>query len=87
MFPADNPESKGRIERLWQTLQSRLIKATIEVLLDFKFGIRGKYKNKIFGLIPLDEYNREMIETDSLNIPHVLRDFFEKLFFEDTKSA
>ncbi len=169
MFPAYNPESKGRIERLWETLQSRLVvemqiagiktieqantflpqfiknynrrfakkargkenafvpirkqeinnylcakftrkinsgrvisfknlkfkadckelphKATIEVLLDFKFGIRGKYKNKIFALILLDEYNREMIETDSLNIPHVLKDFFEKLFFEDAKSA
>ena len=24
MFPASSPQAKGRIERLWETLQSRL---------------------------------------------------------------
>lgn len=25
MFPASSPQAKGRIERLWETLQSRLV--------------------------------------------------------------
>lgn len=25
MFPASTPQAKGRIERLWETLQSRLV--------------------------------------------------------------
>lgn len=25
MFPASSPQTKGRIERLWETLQSRLV--------------------------------------------------------------
>lgn len=25
MFPANSPQAKGRIERLWETLQSRLV--------------------------------------------------------------
>ena len=25
MFPASSPQAKGRVERLWETLQSRLV--------------------------------------------------------------
>ncbi len=168
MFPASCAQAKGRIERLWQTLQSRLkvellrnniktieeankflpeyikkynkqfsikaekegtafvpisknqieetlcakfsrrldagntisfknlkfkaenkdlpFKAKIEILIDFKYGIRGKYKENIFPLIPLDKYNKKMIENDEVNIPIVLKDFFEKIFLENSKA-
>ena len=169
MHPAHSPQSKGRIERLWQTLQSRLPvelarrgiktieqanaflpefikqynkqfglkphtdatafipitkdqidtclcaqftrqidcgrmisfnnlkfraecntlprKAKITLLLDYQHGFRGMYNGELFPIVPLDEHNREIISTDSCNVPEVLKSFFEKLFFADAKRA
>lgn len=163
MSPAHSPQPKGRIERLWQTLQSRLTvelsrrdiktideanaflpefikkynklfglkphtdatafipitkeqmdtclcakftrridcgrmisfnnlkfraecntlprKAKITLLLDYRHGFRGMYNGELFPLVPLDEHNREVISTDSCNVPEVLKSFFEKLCF------
>lgn len=62
-------------------------KAKITLLLDYRHGFRGMYNGELFPLVPLDEQNREVISTDSCNVPEVLKNFFEKLFFADAKRA
>ena len=53
MFPASSPQAKGRIERLWETLQSRLVTefrinhiTTIEQANEFLKGYINKYNSK-----------------------------------------
>lgn len=53
MFPASSPQAKGRIERLWETLQSRLITefrinhiTTIEQANEFLKGYINRYNSK-----------------------------------------
>lgn len=53
MFPASSPQAKGRIERLWETLQSRLVTefrinhiTTIEQANEFLKGYVKKYNSK-----------------------------------------
>ena len=53
MFPASSPQAKGRIERLWETLQSRLVTefrinhiTTIEQANEFLKGYIEKYNSK-----------------------------------------
>lgn len=53
MFPASSPQAKGRIERLWETLQSRLVTEfrinrikTIEQANEFLKGYINKYNSK-----------------------------------------
>jgi transposase len=62
MFPASSPQAKGRIERLWETLQSRLVTefrihniTTIEQANKFLPGYIKKY-NKKFAL-PISKHN------------------------------
>jgi transposase len=62
MFPASSPQAKGRIERLWETLQSRLVTefrihgiTTIEQANKFFPGYIKKY-NKKFA-IPANDQN------------------------------
>ncbi|MHB8063498.1 MAG: hypothetical protein ACYDG2_12850 [Ruminiclostridium sp.] len=61
MFPASSPQVKGRIERLWQTLQSRLVTefrinniTTIEQANAFLPGYIKKYNEK-FAVKPKAE--------------------------------
>lgn len=61
MFPASSPQAKGRIERLWETLQSRLITefrihgiTTIEQANAFLPGYIKKY-NKKFAIPAADQ--------------------------------
>lgn len=61
MFPASSPQAKGRIERLWETLQSRLVTefringiTTIEQANAFLPGYIKKY-NKKFAISPQAE--------------------------------
>lgn len=60
MFPASSPQAKGRIERLWETLQSRLLTEfrinkikTIEQANDFLIAYIPKYNAK-FAIQPLN---------------------------------
>ena len=53
MFPASSPQAKGRIERLWETLQSRLVTefrinhiTTIEQANEFLKGYINRYNSK-----------------------------------------
>lgn len=53
MFPASSPQAKGRIERLWETLQSRLVTEfrinkikTIDEANNFLIEYIGKYNSK-----------------------------------------
>ena len=53
MFPASSPQAKGRIERLWETLQSRLVTEfrinkikTIDEANTFLIEYIGKYNSK-----------------------------------------
>lgn len=62
MFPASSPQAKGRIERLWETLQSRLVTefrihsiTTVEQANKFLPGYIKKY-NKKFA-IPISDQN------------------------------
>ncbi len=61
MFPASSPQAKGRIERLWETLQSRLVTefringiSTIEKANAFLPSYIKKY-NKKFSIPPIDQ--------------------------------
>ena len=58
MFPANSPQAKGRIERLWETLQSRLVTefrinniTTIESANEFFNSYISKYNEK-FSVTP-----------------------------------
>ena len=58
MFPANSPQAKGRIERLWETLQSRLVTefrvnniTTIESANEFFDSYISKYNEK-FSVTP-----------------------------------
>jgi len=66
MFPASSPQAKGRIERLWETLQSRLVTefrihniTTIEQANKFLPGYIKKY-NKKFA-IPVSDQNTSFL--------------------------
>lgn len=61
MFPANSPQAKGRIERLWETLQSRLVTefrinkiTTIEQANIFLSSYINIYNSK-FGVKPLNK--------------------------------
>lgn len=61
MFPANSPQAKGRIERLWETLQSRLVTefrinkiTTIEQANNFLSSYINVYNSK-FAVKPLNK--------------------------------
>ena len=63
MFPASSPQAKGRIERLWETLQSRLLTEfrinkikTIEQANEFFITYISKYNSK-FAIEPSNNSN------------------------------
>jgi transposase len=78
MFPASSPQAKGRIERLWETLQSRLVTEfrinsinTIEQANVFLPGYIKKY-NKKFA-IPAQDQNSAFIPLpDKFNLDTLL---------------
>ncbi len=63
MFAASSPQAKGRIERLWETLQSRLVTEfrinnirTMDEANNFFISYIPKYNSK-FAVKPLSKYN------------------------------
>lgn len=63
MFPASSPQAKGRIERLWETLQSRLLTEfrinkikTLEQANEFFITYIAKYNSK-FAIEPSNNSN------------------------------
>lgn len=63
MFPANSPQAKGRIERLWETLQSRLVTefrinniTTMEQANTFLSNYINIYNSK-FAIEPLNKNN------------------------------
>jgi hypothetical protein len=64
MFPAYSPQAKGRIERFWETIQSRLVIEfkirgikTIEAANDFLPQFMNMFAKR-FGVNPVSEENR-----------------------------
>ena len=78
MFPASSPQAKGRIERLWETLQSRLVTefringiTTIEQANAFLPKYIKKY-NKKFAISPQDEASAFIPLPDNINLDTLL---------------
>lgn len=78
MFPASSPQAKGRIERLWETLQSRLVTefringiTTIEQANTFLPKYIKKY-NKKFAISPRDEVSAFIRLPKNLNLDTLL---------------
>lgn len=74
MFPASSPQAKGRIERLWETLQSRLVTEfringinTIEEANEFLPKYIKKY-NKKFAVSPQDEVSAFVPLPSNINL-------------------
>lgn len=61
MFAASSPQAKGRIERLWETLQSRLV-------TEFRINnIKTIYYANIFLLQYIEKYNSKFVVKVSSN--------------------
>ena len=78
MFPASSPQAKGRIERLWETLQSRLVTefringiTTIEQATAFLPKYIKKY-NKKFAISPQDKASAFIPLPDNINLDTLL---------------
>lgn len=78
MFPASSPQAKGRIERLWETLQSRLVTefringiTTIEQANAFLPKYIKKYNEK-FAICPQDDTTAFVSLPDKINLNTLL---------------
>jgi len=78
MFPASSPQAKGRVERLWETLQSRLVTefringiSSIEQANAFLPGYIKKY-NKKFAISPSDQNSAFIPVPDKVNLNTLL---------------
>ena len=84
MFPASSPQAKGRIERLWETLQSRLITEfrihdidTLEQANKFLPSYIEKY-NKQFTVPPSDNVSSFLPLPPTINLDDLLCVKFER---------
>ena len=78
MFPASTPQAKGRIERLWDTLQSRLVTEfrihkiiTIEQVNAFLPGFIKKYNAK-FAVLPENQKSSFIPLLKKVNLDELL---------------
>lgn len=84
MFPANSPQAKGRVERLWETLQSRLVTefrinkiTTIEQANSFLFTYIDIYNSK-FAVKPLNKKSMFLKLPKSYNLDELLCVKFER---------
>ena len=84
MFAASSPQAKGRIERLWETLQSRLVTEfrihnikTIEQANEFLITYIKKY-NSQFAIKPLSKQNMFLKLPKRYNLDELLCVRFER---------
>ena len=85
MFPASTSQAKGRVERLWETLQDRLITEfkingikTIEEANNFLPNYIKKY-NKRFAVIPESEENKFVKIPDYIDLDILLSSKFTRV--------
>lgn len=85
MFPASSPQAKGRIERLWETLQSRLVTEfrihkikTIEKANEFLKGYIEKY-NKQFSVTAMNSKSVYLKLPKRYNLDELLCVRFERI--------
>ena len=84
MFPASSPQAKGRIERLWETLQSRLVTefrinhiTTIEQANEFLANYIKKYNSK-FAIKPTNNTSMFLKLPKKYNLDELLCVRFER---------
>ena len=84
MFPANSPQAKGRIERLWETLQSRLVTefrinniTTMEQANIFLADYINIYNSK-FAIEPLNKNNMFLKLPKKYNLDELLCVKFER---------
>ena len=84
MFPANSPQAKGRIERLWETLQSRLVTefrinniTTMEQANIFLTSYINIYNSK-FSVEPLNKNNMFLKLPKKCNLDELLCVKFER---------
>lgn len=89
VIKAYSPQAKGRIERLWGTLQSRLPVefkihgiTTIEQANSFLSEFMAKYNTK-FGVSPEDTTPAFRVLDESINLDHILCIKKERMIIED----
>ena len=85
MFPANSPQAKGRIERLWETLQSRLVTEfrinkinSIEKANVFLKEFIKKYNSK-FAVTPLSKQSMFLKLPKKYNLDELLCVRFERI--------
>lgn len=78
LIPARSPQAKGRIERLWNTLQSRLptdLKiagiSSLNAANEFLLSYISKFNN-LFAVVPADLYSAFRPLPKNINIDHIL---------------
>lgn len=85
MFPAHSPQAKGRIERLWQTLQSRLpiefAKHNISTVEEANCFLRTFLKrfNKQFAISPSDKHSAFVPVPDNCDLDRLLCAKYERV--------
>ncbi|WEG36931.1 hypothetical protein [Amygdalobacter nucleatus] len=84
MFPAYSPQVKGKIERLWQTLQSRLPVifaqnniSSLEAANNFLLSYIPDF-NKQFSVEPLDAFSAFVPVSDDFDLDRLLSVTFER---------
>lgn len=84
MFPANSPQAKGRVERLWETLQSRLVTefrihniTTIEQANEFLLDYIKIYNSK-FAIEPSNKNNMFLKLPKRYNLDELLCVKFER---------
>ena len=84
MFPANSPQSKGRVERLWETLQSRLVTefrinkiVTMEQANIFLINYINIYNSK-FSVEPISKNNMFLKLPKKYNLDELLCVQFER---------
>ena len=84
MFPAYSPQAKGKIERLWQTLQSRLPVifaqnniSSLEAANNFLLSYIPDF-NKQFSVEPLDAFSAFVPVSDDFDLDRLLSVTFER---------
>ena len=84
MFPASSPQAKGRIERLWETLQSRLVTefrinniTTMEKANDFFASYIPKYNSR-FSVKPYNNKSMFLKLPKKYNLDELLSVRFER---------
>ena len=84
MFPASSAQAKGRVERLWETLQSRLVTEfrinkinTIEQANAFLQNYINKYNSK-FAVLPINSKSMFLKLPKKYNLDELLCVQFER---------